>query len=394
MLMLALLLLAPPVDPLVEKGFDHFYNCEYPEAIAEFQRAVQAAPRDPDRYNHLAQGVLFHMMFRAGALETEMVTGGNAFLRRPKMEPSPEEQKLFYDSIGHSLELSRLALEHNPDDPRALYAQGVAIGFRGTYNYLVRKAWLDALRDVTAARKLHNRVVELDPSNVDARMMQGIHDYIVGSLPFAYRLLGFLAGFHGDREQGIRTVRVVAEKGNWNKVDAQILIGVVARRERHPEQALPICLELRQRFPRNFLVLFELSQVYADLGEKDNALHALDRVESLKRSGAPGFRTLPYERIEFARGNLLFWYDEPDAAIEHLRRATAQAQLLDPNSGVNSWLRLGQCLDLKNRRQEALAAYRAAIAYWPAADEARQARRYLGKPFTESEKKALAEQNS
>ena len=390
MLIAALLLLAPALDPLVERGFDHFYNCEYPEAIAEFQRAVQAAPLDPDRHNHLAQGVLFYMMFRAGSLETEMVTGGNAFLRRPKMEPTAAEQRLFYTSIDESLRLTRLLLEKNPNDAKALYAQGVAIGFRGTFNYLVRKAWLDALRDVTAARKLHNRVVELEPSNIDARMMQGIHDYIVGSLPFAYRLLGFLAGFHGDRDQGIRTVRVVAEKGSWNKVDAQILIGVVSRRERHPELALPICLELRQRFPRNFLILFELSQIYADLGEKDNALGALDRIEALKKSGAPGFKTLPFERIEFARGNLLFWYDEPDAAIVHLRRATAQAHLLDPNSGVNSWLRLGQCLDLRHRREEAQAAYRAAIAYWPAADEARLARRYLNRPFTEQEKKSIS----
>ena len=35
-----------------------------------------------------------------------------------------------------------------------------------------------------------------------------MHDYLVGSLPFTYRMVGFLAGFHGDRESGIRTLRV------------------------------------------------------------------------------------------------------------------------------------------------------------------------------------------
>ncbi|MBI5280032.1 MAG: tetratricopeptide repeat protein [Candidatus Solibacter usitatus] len=390
MTLFALLLFAQVQDPIVQKGYDHFYNLEYPEAIASFQKAVDASPQDPDRRNHLAQGVLFHLMFRAGALETEMVTGGNAFLRRPKMEPTPAEEELFNHCIAESLRLTRLALAKDPNDAKALYAQGVAIGFRGTYNYLVRKAWLDALRDVTAARKLHNRVVELDPSNIDARMMQGVHDYIIGSLPFAYRLLGFLAGYHGDREAGLRTVRIVAEKGDSNKVDAQILLGVAARRERRPQDAIPICLNLERRFPRNFLVLFELSQMYADLGDKDAALRALDRVEALKKAGSPGFAALPFERIEFARGNLLFWYDEYDAAIAHLQRATAAASLLDPNSGVTAWLRLGQCLDLKTRRKEAQQAYRQADLYWPSSDEAKAARRYLSRPFTLDEKKAMS----
>ncbi|MBI5084292.1 MAG: tetratricopeptide repeat protein, partial [Acidobacteria bacterium] len=293
----ALLLIAQVQDPLVAKGYDHFYNLEYPEAIAAFKKAVDASHLDADRRNHRAQGVLFHLMFRAGALETEMVTGGNAFLRRPKMEPTPAEEKLFNDCISESLRLTRAALAANPNDVKALYAQGVAIGFRGTYNYLVRKAWLDALRDVTTARKLHNRVVELDPSNIDARMMQGVHDYIIGSLPFAYRFLGFLAGYHGDRDSGLRTVRIVAEQGDANKVDAQILLGVAARRDRRPQDAIPICLNLERRFPRNFLVLFELSQMYADLGDKDAALRALDRVEALKKAGSPGFAGLPLERI-------------------------------------------------------------------------------------------------
>lgn len=386
----ALLLLAQYADPTVERGFDHFYNLEYPQAIAEFQKAIAAQPADPHRHNHLAQAVLFEMMFRAGALETELVTGGNPFLRRPKMEPTAEEQKLFAASIGETLRLTGASLQKNPRDADAMYARGVALGFRGTYNFLVRRAWMDALRDITDARKLHNRVAELEPGNIDALMLQGVHDYIVGSLPWYYRTLGFLVGFRGDRERGIRTVRVVAEKGRWNRVDAKILLGVVARRERRPQDAVPIILELLEKYPRNFLLLFELSQMYADLGRKDDALKALDRIEELKRGGAPGFARLPFERIEFARGNLLFWYDEPEAAIRHLRRAAEAAERLDPNSAVGAWLRLGQCLDLLGNRQEAMAAYRSAVKTAPSSFEARLARRWLARPFDREEKNALA----
>jgi tetratricopeptide (TPR) repeat protein len=314
---LPLLLLAVNLDSLVQTGYDHFYNVEYRQAIASFQQAVTAAPQVAEYRNHLAQAVLFELMFRAGALETEMVTGGNPFIRRPKMQPTAEEERLFFGSINESLRLATLALQKNPNDVKALYAQGVALGLRGTYNYLVRKAWLDALKDVTNGRKLHNRVVELDPSNIDARMMQGMHDYVVGSLPWTYRMLGFLVGFHGDKEAGKRAVALVAEKGHENKVDAEILLGIVARRERRPQDAIRVCEDLRRRFPRNFLILFELSQMYADLGDKQKALEALDRVDALKRAGSPGFAALPAERIEVARGS------HPAPAARDVERAGA-----------------------------------------------------------------------
>jgi tetratricopeptide (TPR) repeat protein len=388
-LAVAFLLLAPPPDPLVAQGFEHFYNVEYPEAIAAFQKSLLAAPNDPQRHSHLAQAVLFLVMERAGALDSEMVTGANSFLRRPKMEPRPAEDTLFHEQIDAALRLTAATLQRHPNDSQALYAQGVATGLRGTWRFLVRKAWMDALRDITTARKDHNRVVELQPDNIDARMLQGAHDYIVGSLPFAYRMLGFLAGFHGDREAGMKTLRLVATKGNENKVDAAILLGVILRRERRPREVIPILEDLRHRYPRNYLVQFELSQMYADLGDKAKALEALDRLAELKRSGAPGFRRVPGERIALARGNVLFWYEEPAAALPHLKSATAGADLLDPNAAQLAWVRLAQCLDLTGKRDEARAAFSKAAALQPPTELTKGARRKIPEAFTMADKRKM-----
>lgn len=369
-------------DPLVQKGFDHFYNVEYAEAADDFKKAVEAAPDDPNRYNHLSEAVLFGMMHRAGALESQMVTGGNSFLRESKMEPTPEEQALFASSLQKVLEMTGKTLETDPNNVDALYAQGVAIGFRSTYNYLVKKSWIDSLRDATTARKRHNRVLELDPSRVDAHMMQGMHDYLIGSLPLVYKMLGFLAGFHGDKDEGIRELKMVADEGVYNKVDAEILLSVIYRRERRPWEAIPMLESLHTRFPRNFLVLFELSQMYADMGDRPKALAPLDKIEKLKRTGAPGFRTLPEARIQFARGNLLFWFKNFDKAIRELEQATAHAELLDPNSGPSAWLRLGQCYDIKERRADAVRCYERAVAFTPSGDPAKEARKYIDEAFS------------
>lgn len=388
-LLLSWLLFAPPADPWVAKGFDHFYNVEYVEAITAFQKALTANQAEPRLHTYLAQAVLFHVMERAGALESELVTGANSFIRRPRMEPLPGEEALFHEQIEAALRLTGDALAGNANSAPALYARGVALGLRGTWRFLVRKEWMDALRDITAARKAHNRVVELQPGFIDARMMQGVHDYIVGSLPFAYKMLGFLAGFHGDRQQGIDTLRVVASKGNENKVDAAILLGVILRRERRPREVIPILEDLRARYPRNYLVQFELSQMYADLGDRDKALAALDRLVQLKRSNAPGFKRVPAERIDVARGNVLFWYEDPAAAVPHLQAAARGSDLLDPNSAQLAWVRLGQCLDMTGKRADARRAFTHAASMKPESELTKMARRFLDKAFTLADKRKM-----
>lgn len=368
-------------DPLVRSGFDHFFNLEYPESIADFRKALSAAPDDPDRHNHLAQAVLFQMLFRAGVLDSQLVTGNNPFERRPRVEPPASEKAEFEKSIARSIQLCDAKIARNPNDAGALYSKGVALGFRGTYNFLVKRAWLDALHDVTDGRKLHNRVTELDPSNYDARLTQGFHDYIVGSLPWAYRMLGFLAGFHGDKDSGLRTVKLVSEKGDLNRVDAMILLGIAYRRESRSRDVIPILQELIRRYPRNYLYLFEISQMYADLEDLPSAKAALDRIDELKRQNTPGFRSLPRERIEFARGNLLFWYDDHDQAIVHLQSAARGSANLDPPNAAMNYLRLGQCLDLKGLRQEAKSAYTKAVESYPKTDAGKEAKKYLGSAY-------------
>ena len=44
-------------------------------------------------------------------------------------------------------------------------------------------------------------------------------------------MLGFLVGIHGDKEKGIRTVQDVATNGKLNRVDAEIFLCALYRRE-------------------------------------------------------------------------------------------------------------------------------------------------------------------
>ncbi|MBZ5592134.1 MAG: DUF3808 domain-containing protein [Acidobacteriia bacterium] len=377
--LLALPLLAQ--DSPDARGLNHFYSLEYDQALAEFEKAEQQNPQAIGPHNHVAQTLLYREMYRNGALETELVSGNNPFLRRAKMNPSPAIEKRFSDEIQRALDLANARLARNPNDTGALYGRGAAYALRANYEFLVRKAWRDALHDATSARKDHNRITELEPSNYDARFIQGLHDYVVGSLPWHWRLLGFLVGFHGDKDRGIHTVEEVARKGSNNKVDAEMLLCALYRREEKPKQAIPLLEDLLRRFPHNNLLLFEEAQMYSSLGNKDKAIGAIERIAAMKQGGLPGFADVPWEKIYFQLGNIEFWYNDLDRAIENLRKVTASRNEVDLNTGVLAWMRLGQIYDMKNRRAEALDAYKHAIAFAPEADAARESRGYMSSPY-------------
>ena len=267
-------------DALVKRGYDHFYNLEYEEALADFEQAIAQDPEVPDLHNHVAEALVFREMYRNGALESELVSGANSFLRRPKLNPTPENEKHFLGEIARSMNLCQARLQQNPNNTAALYAMGIAYGLRSNYYWVVKKAWRDSLRDATDARRAHDRVAELDPRNVDARLVSGLDDYIVGSLPLAYRMLGFMIGIRGDKERGIRTVQEVAAHGNLDRVDAEP--GLHCQLTLGARQALKLAIQVDRGAGRSFhhqfrgrRLQFRVDDGRCPSGERDALLQIL-----------------------------------------------------------------------------------------------------------------------
>lgn len=368
-------------DPLQDPGFVHFYNNEYDQAAVVFEQELKQHPGDPELYNHLAQSILYSEMFRDGALESQLVTGNNPFLRRPRMAISQQDKARFDDCIAKTLKLTQDELAKDPRDVAALYSQAVAHGLRANYLFLVEKAWLDSLHEITAARKLGEQVVQLDRNFSDARLILGINEYIVGCLSWGWRVFASLEGFHGDREDGIRQLQLVAQTGVLNRYDAEALLAAIYRRERQPQRAVPLLQELAQKFPRNYLFRFEQVEMYSDLGNKQDALRVLSEIENLRRRGSAGYATLPAEKIQYLKANLLFWYGDLDPALTDLKQVTQKADELDLNTAVMAWLRLGQVYDLEGKHQDAVQAYRETMKTAPRSEAALEAKGYISNPY-------------
>ena len=369
----------------VDEGNEAFYNLDYDESIASYEKALAASPDDPILHNHLAHAVLYRELFRDGALESELVSGNNSFLRRPKLEPSADVEKRFFAQIDRAMQLCQAHIARNPHDTVALHALSVAFALRANYGFLVRKSWKASLYDSSQARKYDNQVTQLEPDNYDAKLLQGGYDYIVGNLTWTLRALGFIAGFHGDKQRGLRTIEEVAARGKENRVDAEIVLCALYRREGQPRRAIPLVSGLIQRYPRNYLLRFELAQMYASIGSRQNALNTLGDIARLKQENAPGYDRIPWEKVYYETGNLEFWFDDLDHALDNLKKVTgtpAQLKELDLNTGVLALMRQGQIYDLQNHHNLAVQAYQQAVRFAPDADAARESQHYINSPYT------------
>src|SRR5580658_5894954 len=372
-------------DDWIQQGNEAFYNLDYDQSIASYEKALAASPEDPILHNHLAHALLYREMFRDGALESELVSGNNSFIRRPKLEPPADVEKRFFAEIDRAMQLCQARIAKNPRDTVALHALSVSYALRANYGFLVRKSWRASLSDSSQAHKYDNQVTTLEPDNYDAKLLQGGYDYIVGQLSWSLRALGFLAGFHGDKQRGLRTIEEVAVKGKENRVDAEIVLCALYRREGQASRAIPLVSQLIQRYPRNYLFRFELAQMYAALGNRTSALNTLSEIARLKQENVPGYERVPWEKVYYETGNLEFWFDDLDHALDNLKKVTAtpeQLRELDLNTGVLALMRQGQIYDLQNHHNLAVNVYRQAVKFAPEAEAARESQHYINSPYT------------
>jgi tetratricopeptide (TPR) repeat protein len=244
----------------------------------------------------------------------------------------------------------------------------------------VQKAWRAAVSDASAARKYHGRVVEIDPKNYDAMLIQGAYDYAIGSLPWHARLLSFLAGRSGDKNRGIATIRLVATRGKLNRVDAQQMLAIIYRREKQPAKAIAALEPLIRAYPRNYLFQMEKAHMFSDLGKKEEALASLREIEKQALSGDPQYANIPLEKVHYAIGDVQFWYNDLEDGLANMRRVTKSSSL-DLHTGVLAWMRQGQILDLLGQRTQAVQAYRKAIQFAPQTAAAEESKRYLSAPY-------------
>jgi hypothetical protein len=123
----------PSNNALAARGFDELYNADYDLAIRDLSRLESEHPDDPFTSNYLLAAEVFQELNRIGALDTETYSSESFLTSKARRPLDMGAQQRIFDLISRVESLCNARLERNSDDTDALYARGVARGFRSTY---------------------------------------------------------------------------------------------------------------------------------------------------------------------------------------------------------------------------------------------------------------------
>ncbi len=366
-------------DALVAIAFDHFYNMDYNRSVQEFEKLLDKSPSDPSSVNHLLCTVLLRELYRMGAMNSGEYAS-DSFIGEAHRSADPKVKEQIKHLVERAENLEELELKANPNDVGALYARGVTRAQFALYTALVERAWFSALRNAVGARRDHERVLELAPNYVDAKLVVGTHNYVVGSLPWSVKVAVALVGLSGTKEKGFEYLREVADSRGENSIDAKVVLSLFLRREHRYDEARELMHDLAARYPRNYLFPLEEANLLRAGGHAPDAAAAYRKVWQSGREGK--YDSLHYELAAWGLGETLrSQKDYAGAAAAY--ELVGEASDPDPETLQKANLAAGEMYDLLQKRDLAMKKYQIVLAENAATPPAERARRHIREAYRE-----------
>jgi tetratricopeptide (TPR) repeat protein len=227
---------------------------------------------------------------------------------------------------------------------------------------------LAAARDGNRIRVALERAIAIDPSLNDAYFGIGLYHYYADVAPTAAKVLRwllFLPG--GDRERGLREMLQARDHGEvlTGEADYQ-LHWLYLWYENKPAEALALLKSLDARYPSNPIFLRRIAEVERDYFH-DHAASAAAWQALLERSqrGEVSAADLADADARLGLGTELTELNHPDRAIDAVQIVIARRASAPYEAQAAAQFALGSAYDRQDRRDLAMAAYRAASALAP-----------------------------
>jgi hypothetical protein len=247
----------PPLD----HGFQLMYNLDFDHAHNIFSSWEKSHPDDPMGPTAEAAGILFSEFHRLGILESQFFELDKRFENRPKLNADPAVRAQFDAAIGRAQTISRTRLVKNSKDKDGLFALTLTNGLQADYAALIEKRNLASLRYTKQATAWAEQSLAADPSNYDAHIAGGISKYLIGSMAAPVRWLVRLGGVSGDKQAGVKELKLVADRGHYLAPFANILLAIAYVRDHDKLHARELLASLREQFPSNPLFEQEIARL-------------------------------------------------------------------------------------------------------------------------------------
>ncbi|MGB7264346.1 MAG: hypothetical protein WBC92_02465 [Terracidiphilus sp.] len=366
-------------DPQVRAAYKDFYNLDYPAAVSLFEKFHNEHPGDPQATAYLLNALVFQELYRLDLLDTTFYANDGFLTGRHATEEDPAKRNQIFALADEAVREADWRLSRNPNDVDALFARAWVRSLRCAYVAMVERGFASGFRLATKAKDDAARALALDPNYVDAKLIVGVYEYVVGALPWPFKLMIGFAGITGSKSTGLAMLRDDGNRGVLTNVEARTVITLFLRREGKYQQAIQVVETLKNEYPHDFLFCLEEANLRKDGGEGMAAVDAYKQI--LADAGKPDyFASAKLELVDFGLGDALRGqrhYNEAAQSYEH----AASTPGVGAELKIRSLLDAGECRDLAGERQLAVHDYQAAIDAGPNTSRADQARKYLHSPY-------------
>jgi hypothetical protein len=282
-----------------------------------------------------------------------------------QLDPHDQSRdRAFMHAVNTAIDSGEAWVAREPERAEAWFYLGGAYGARVQFRVL-RGEELAAARDGKRIKDSLERALELDPDLHDAWFGIGLYHYYADVAPAAAKVLRwllFLPG--GDRVKGLEEMLLARDRGELLRSEADYQLHILYLwYEQNPQRALELleALQLRHAENPHFPQLIaEVQDVY-----QHDLTASLRSWQALLDSARKHKVSLPEMAEARAHLGIALQLDrlfETDVAIEHLRAVIAARPSAPFGAVAQAQLQLGQALDRMGLRDEAVIAYRAAMA--------------------------------
>ncbi len=313
------------IEKKISTALEQSYNFKWKGAEETLHRIINKYPDDPRGYHYLSGIYLWYYL---GSKDK------NNF-------------DLFVDYSDSAIEAAEKILDEKPEDKKIIYTIGAnytyrAIVFSNAGNYL------DAAWATKKSESYLSNLLEIDSLQYDAYLGLGLYNFAVGHIPSAFNWALSLVGFDGNKEIGLKYIKLGAEKGKRSKIEAEYYLSQILSEVMFEYDAAGKYLKsLNKKYPDN--LLFSYGSAVLELKQR-NLNESQKFLKKIVNKKEENFKQI-ISFSNFLMGDVFFKQNNFDSATVYYTNFLNTAVDND-YTGIGSY-RLALCFEAKNDRVNA-----------------------------------------
>ncbi len=244
----------PQLLPLVHQGQARAFQEDFAGARRLFQEVIHQAPEDPLGYL-LMTGLYDLFMLDYSVNDSTAQFFRYADLCEEKAQPWLRSSNPSQRAWGH-------------------FYTGAAAAYKAM-RFGRNRQYLPALKHAWRALQHLQDAVALDSTLYDAYLGLGTYHYALSELP---KFVKWIPGIGDKREQGLREIRLAAERGLLSRYAAKDGLAWVLAYDARPYEGVQIAQELVQEFPHSRTFRWTLAFAYYRAGKYRDALRTYEEI--------------------------------------------------------------------------------------------------------------------